>query len=93
MRYNNNSGPPELHLLRAVPDASKDTQQMYRSTNTARSNAASYSKPGGQLSWLCPDVIAQLYVEGQNRLPDYYSLGAHWMDSPAQHALGCECRL
>jgi hypothetical protein len=91
MRYNLPSGPPELHLLRAVPAVSPNTQQMYKSTNTARSNAASYSKPGGQLSWLCPDVIAHLYVEGQNKLQDYYNMGAHWSDTPAQSALACEC--
>jgi hypothetical protein len=66
---------------------------MYRSVNTPRTNAASFSKPGGQLAWLCPDLIAHLYVEGQNKLGDHYNLGLRLWDTPAQSALACEYEL
>lgn len=88
--YRDNQSPPDLHLLRTA-DTSGNIHGTYRPNNTPRTNAASFAKPGGQLTWLCPDLIAQLYVEGQNVLGDHYNLGLHVDESPAQTALACEC--
>jgi hypothetical protein len=66
------------------------TPRAYLTANTARSHAASFSKPGGELTWLCPDLIAQLFVEGQNKLLDRYNMHSEICDNLAQSALSCE---
>ncbi|WIA30694.1 hypothetical protein OEZ86_000763 [Tetradesmus obliquus] len=87
--YRDNQSPPDVHLLRTV-HTSGSIAGSYCPNNTPRTNAASFAKPGGQLTWLCQDLIAQLYVEGQNVLGDHYNLGLRVDQSPAQTALAYE---